>query len=71
MHCAACSRKRNSISNKWVGASEAVSKLRIAGNETHSAPKARKTIARGEHSEPLVRGANRRSPGGAKDIDIA
>jgi hypothetical protein len=51
------------------GSLEAVSKLRITGNRTRPAPEARQTIARGERSEPLVRGANRRSPGGAKDID--
>jgi hypothetical protein len=48
---------------------EAVSKLRITGNKAGQAPEARKTIARGERSEPLVMEANRRSPGGAKDIE--
>jgi hypothetical protein len=52
-----------------VGAEEAVSKFRIIGNKARLAPEARKPIARGERSEPLVREANRRSPGGAKDID--
>jgi hypothetical protein len=44
-------------------AGEAVSKLRIASNQAWPAPEARKTIARGEHSEPLVMKANGRSPG--------
>jgi hypothetical protein len=51
---------------KWVGIEEAVSNLRIIGNEISPAPKARKTVARGERSEPLVREVKRRSPGGAK-----
>jgi len=57
------------IGNLKCGSLEAVSKLGIIGNKTRPAPEARKTIARDERSESLVMEANRRSPGGAKDIE--
>jgi hypothetical protein len=52
------------------GSPEAVSKLRITGNWACQALEARKTIARGERSEPLVMEANRSIPGGAKGFFI-
>jgi hypothetical protein len=45
------------------GSLEAVSKLRIIGNEKLPAPEARKPIARGKHSEPLVGYCIIKSPG--------
>jgi hypothetical protein len=47
-------------------ADEAASKLGITGNRARPAPEARKTIARGERSEPLVGEAIEGAPEGRK-----